>query len=187
MKTLKLAMILLAASLAACPGPMQLLSDEELEQAAASGNPDARRELAERRAIEALPSLPDNPMDESAYREVRASGDTDMMQRLEGMGNPWARWHAAEEIFLFGGPDADYETARNYMIAADNGGVLEAQAFLILAHDRGLYGYPRDPDYVREHLYPLRIKLAEEIENGNTGLIDVIKGLPDVPHEDRPQ
>ena len=179
MKYIRLIALPVLISLAACPPPESIMSDEELETAAASGNEAASRELAERKAVAALPPLPESPDGEDAFRDTLAAGDDNMLERLNTIGNPWARWYAAEEIFRTNSNSEALERARNYMIAATDGGVLEARVFVLLAHKNGLHGYKQDDAYVRTHLLPLRQDLAAEIKLGRSDYIPLVKSLPD--------
>ena len=180
MRYLPVFILPLTLFLAACPPPESIMTDEELAEAAQQGSKLAAKEIHNRAVAADMPALPDSPESEAAFREVLAAGDEEMMLRLNHLGNPWARWYEARDILTFNTENKEEDTrARLFMQSAAERDVLEARAFLIHAHQNGLYGYPKDQAYVDENLLPLRLDLSEEIELGRDDYIEVLKELPD--------
>ncbi len=181
MRIFRLATLPLFLFLTACPPPESIMTDEELKAAAEKGDQRAIKEIKDRLEASKLPPLPDAPESEAAFRGVLAAGDQEMLKRLSDIGNPWARWYQAEQILRSDSPEAVRKTARDFMIAAVNGNVLEARVFVLLAHQNGGFGYKQDPDYVRAHLDNLKADLKDEIELGGSHYKELLESLPNLP------
>ncbi len=181
MRIFRLATLPLFLFLAACPPPESIMTDEELKAAAEKGDQRAIKEIEDRLKASKLPPLPEAPESEAAFRDVLAAGDQDMLKRLSDIGNPWARWYQAEQILRSDSPEETRKTARDFMIAAVDGNVLEARAFVLLAHQNGAFGYQQDSDYVRAHLDELKADLRDEIDLGGSHYQALLDSLPGSP------